>query len=136
MATCNAVLCICCAYPVAYYVAFYVRRFKNHFIFFLILPFWISFLVQIYAWFFVLEKHGLINSLLIKLGVITNPLHLLNTPFAVFLVMTYCYIPFAVMPIHSVLEKFDKRLLEASSDLVLHRGKHLCANITSVSYWY
>jgi spermidine/putrescine transport system permease protein len=117
LATCNALLCTLIAYPVAYYLAFQVHRFKNHLLFFLILPFWINFLVQVYAWFFVLEKHGLINSLLIKIGILDAPLHMLNTPFAIYVVMIYCYVPFAVMPIYSTLEKFDKRLLEASADL-------------------
>ncbi|HZW61979.1 MAG TPA: ABC transporter permease [Candidatus Babeliales bacterium] len=117
LANVNALLCTLLAFPVAYYLAFFVTRFKNHLIFFLILPFWISFMVQIYAWFFVLEKHGLINSLLLNLGIISQPIHLLNTPFAIYLVMIYCYVPFAVMPIYSTLEKFDKRLLEASADL-------------------
>ena len=113
----NAIICTCIAYPVAYYLAFYVQRFKTLLLFFLMLPFWISFMVQVYAWFFVLEKHGLLNSLLIHLHIIETPLHLLNTPFAIYVVMLYCYVPFAVMPIYSTLEKFDKRLLEASSDL-------------------
>jgi spermidine/putrescine transport system permease protein len=117
LATVNAVVCVVLGYPVAYFLAFYVRRWKNQFLFFLILPFWISFLVQVYAWFFVLEKNGLLNSLLIKMGIITEPLALLYTPMAIYFVMLYCYLPFAVMPIYSVLEKFDKRLFEASADL-------------------
>jgi spermidine/putrescine transport system permease protein len=117
LATINALLCVACAYPVAYCLAFFIRRWKTQLIFFLMLPFWMSFLVQIYAWFFVLEKHGLVNSLLLKIGIITEPIALLNTPFAIYLVMLYCYLPFAVMPIYSILEKFDKRLFEASADL-------------------
>lgn len=113
----NAVVCVVLAYPVAYYLAFHVTRFKNYFLLFLILPFWISSLVQVYAWFFVLEKHGLINSLLLYGGIISQPLQLLNTIGAVALVLVYSYIPFAIMPIYSSLEKFDKHLLEASADL-------------------
>ncbi len=66
---------------------------------------------------FCVEKHGLLNTLLLKTGIISAPIHLLNTPFAVYLVMMYCYVPFAVMPIYSILEKLDSRLLEASADL-------------------
>lgn len=113
----NAALCVILAYPIAYYLAFHVTRWKNYLLFFLILPFWISSLVQVYAWFFVLEKHGLINSLLLHSGIIHQPLQLLNTIGAVSLVLVYSYIPFAIMPIYSSLEKFDKRLLEASADL-------------------
>ncbi len=113
----SAVICIVCAYPVAYYTAFTLRRWKHYVLFFLVLPFWVNFLVHIYAWFFVLEKHGIINSILLKIGIISVPLQLLNTSFAVCLLMIYCYLPFAVMPIYSALEKFDKRLFEASADL-------------------
>ncbi len=117
LATVNAVLCVMFAYPIAYVLAFYVQRFKTQLLFFLMLPFWISFLVQIYAWFFVLEKHGLINSFLLKVGLINEPIAILNTPLAIFLVMVYCYLPFAVMPLYSALEKFDRRFFEASADL-------------------
>jgi len=117
MALINGLVCAIFAYPVAYYLVFYARRLKNILLFFLILPFWVSFLVQIYAWFFVLARQGILNSALLKIGLITTPLHILNTSFAVYLVMFYCYVPFMIMPIYSVLEKSDKRLLEASSDL-------------------
>lgn len=117
LACMSACICVLCAYPIAHYLTFTLRRFKTQMLFFFILPFWINALVQVYAWFFVLEKHGLLNSLLLKLGVINDPLIILNTPWAVFIVMIYCYLPFAIMPIYSVLEKFDKRMLEASADL-------------------
>ncbi|HSW73857.1 MAG TPA: ABC transporter permease [Candidatus Limnocylindria bacterium] len=117
LACMSAFVCVLCAYPIAHYLTFTLTRWKTQMLFFLVLPFWISALVQVYAWFFVLEKHGLLNSLLLKLGVIREPLLILNTPWAVFFVMVYCYLPFAIMPIYSTLEKFDKRLLEASADL-------------------
>lgn len=117
LAVVNALLSILIAYPTAYYLARMKSRWKNCLLFFLILPFWTNFLVQVYAWFFVLEKHGLINSLLIKSGLITQPFHLLHNVGAIYLVMLYCYFPFAVMPIYSILEKLDSRMLEASYDL-------------------
>jgi spermidine/putrescine transport system permease protein len=117
LALASAIICVLCAYPIAYYIAFTVRRWKKQLLFLFVLPLWLSFLVQVYAWFFVLEKHGLINGLLLKIGLIAQPIQLLNTPFAVFLVMVYCYMPFAVMSIYSSLEKFDIRLFEASADL-------------------
>lgn len=117
MALLNGFACAILAYPVAYYLTFYVRRLKNLLLFFLILPFWVSFLVQVYAWFFVLGNRGLLNSALLGLGLIHAPLHILNTTLAVSLVMVYCYVPFMIMPIYSILEKSDKQLLEASSDL-------------------
>lgn len=117
LAIVNATLCVVCAYPVAYYLARMQSRVKSVLIFFLILPFWTNFLVQVYAWFFVLEKHGLANTFLLKLGLIQEPLHLLHNVGAIYLVMLYCYFPFAVLPIYSVLEKLDHRMLEASYDL-------------------
>jgi len=117
LAMCAAIACGIMAYPVAYYIALRATRWKNVLLFFLILPFWINLLVQVYAWFFVLEKNGLVNTVLLKLGIIAEPLRLLNTPFAIFIVMLYCYLPFMAMPIYSILERFNQRLIEASLDL-------------------
>jgi len=113
----NAFLCLICAYPVVYFLVFRIKRMKHFFLFLLVLPFWTSLLVQAYAWFFVLEKYGLINSLLLKIGLISSPLHLLNTSFAIYLVMTYCYLPFMILPLYTALEKIDRKLIEASLDL-------------------
>lgn len=117
LAATTAIVCLLIAYPVAYVLSFYVNRFKNVLLFFLIIPFWTSLLVQLYAWFFILDKHGVLNSFLLKLGILSQPYQLLNTPFAVYLVSIYCYIPFMIMPIYSILEKLDIRLREASLDL-------------------
>jgi ABC-type spermidine/putrescine transport system permease subunit I len=109
--------CLLLAYPVAFFLAVYVQRFKGFFLFLLTIPFWTSFLVQIYAWFFLLERNGVINSLLLRLGIINDPLPLSNSFFSIFLVMVYCYLPFMIMPLYSILEKLDMRLYEASADL-------------------
>jgi spermidine/putrescine transport system permease protein len=113
----TASTCLFLAYPVSYYLAFHVRKFRNILLFLLTLPFWVNFLVQVYAWYFLLEYKGLINTTLLKLGIIHEPLMLSNTLFAIYLVMVYCYLPFMIMPLYSTLEKIDKRLLEASADL-------------------
>lgn len=113
----NALICLMLAYPIAYFVARSRPHLRNLFLFLLILPFWTSFVVHVYAWFYVLDSNGLINSLLMKAGVISEPLAMLNSMFAVFLVMIYCYLPFMVMPLYSALEKFNWTLLEASMDL-------------------
>jgi len=113
----NSMLCLVCAYPVAYFLARKVMRAKNFLLFFLILPFWTNMLIQIHAWFFILERNGLINTLLLKLGLIDSPLHLANNIVSVFILMVYCYMPFMIMPLYSVLEKLDERLLESSYDL-------------------
>lgn len=114
LACANVFLCLVCAYPVAYYLAIRARRFKQFLVFLLILPFWSNFLVQVYAWFFLLGNNGLIESLLRVVGV---SLHLANSLIAVFLVMVYCYIPFMILPIYSIIEKISYPLLEASADL-------------------
>ena len=113
----NAFLCLLFAYPVVYFLVFRIKRMKHILLFLLVLPFWTSLLVQAYAWFFVLEKNGLINMLLMKIGLISAPLHLLNTQLAIYLVMAYCYLPFMILPLYTALEKIDRRLIEASLDL-------------------
>lgn len=117
LAASTAILSLFIAYPVAYFLAIRVQRFKNFFLFFLTLPFWINFLVQIYAWYFLLERNGLINTVLLKFGMITEPVLLSNKLFAIFIVMVYCYLPFMIMPLYSIIEKIDLRLLDASADL-------------------
>ncbi len=117
LALSTAVLCLIIGYPVSYYLAFYAQRWKNPLLFLLILPFWTNILVQVYAWFFILEKEGIINNVLRSLGIIKEPLMLLNSMFAIALVMLYCFLPFMILPIYTVLEKMDTTLIEASQDL-------------------
>lgn len=105
------------AYPLAYFMAFNCRRFKNFFLFLLIVPFWTNFLLHVYAWFFVLEKEGFLNNLLIHFHLIKEPIHFLNSLFSVMVMMLYYYLPFMVLPIYSSLERFDRKLIEASLDL-------------------
>lgn len=113
----NACVCLLFAYPVSYFLARKIKKLKNFMVFFLILPFWINIVVQIYSWYFVLERNGMINWVLLKLGIISQPLHLLNTMPSILLVMMYCYLPFMIMPLYSILEKIDERLIESSFDL-------------------
>jgi len=113
----NALFCLLLAYPMAYFLAIKIKKYKNLFLFLLVLPFWTNFLVQAYAWFFILDYKGLLNTLLIKIGIIASPLHILNTPLAIYIVMLFCYLPFMVLPIYSSMAKIDKFVLEASSDL-------------------
>ncbi len=121
----NAILCLLIAYPLAYFLAFTGKRFKNFFLFLLIVPFWTNFLLHVYAWFFVLERNGIVNNLLRSLGWINEPILLLNTPFAIMIMMVYYYLPFMVMPLYSSLEKMDTRLVEASLDLGATWGQTL-----------
>jgi spermidine/putrescine transport system permease protein len=109
--------CLVCAYPIAYFIVIKASRWKNVLLFLLMIPLWTNFLIQVYGWFFLLERNGLINTFLLKIGVIAQPLYLSNNLFSIFIVMVYCYLPFMLMPLYTILEKLDLQLLEASADL-------------------
>jgi ABC-type spermidine/putrescine transport system permease subunit I len=117
LAICNALLCLYIAYPVAYFLAFTKKTHRTLFLFLLIVPFWTNFLLHTYAWFFVLEREGLINNILMHLHLISEPIQFLNSPFAIMVMMVYYYLPFMVMPLYTSLERIDHRLIEASLDL-------------------
>lgn len=117
LASVTAIASLIIAYPVAYFLALHVKRFKFFFLFLLTIPFLINVLVQVYAWFFILEKNGVINHILMFLGLVKKPVNFLNSYFAIYLVMFHVYLPFMIMPIYSALEKIDIRLIEASYDL-------------------
>jgi len=117
LASCTAIASLLLAYPVAYFLALYIKRYKFFFLFLLSVPFLINVLVQVYAWFFILEKNGLFNQVLFFLGLIKKPVNFLNSSFAVYLVMFHVYLPFMIMPLYSSLEKIDIKLIEASYDL-------------------
>jgi ABC-type spermidine/putrescine transport system permease subunit I len=110
-------LCLLIGYPVAYYLAIKAQRYKHVLLVFLILPSWTSFIIQIYSWFYLLQKRGLFSSLFYILGLSSEPASLLNNYAATVLGMVYCYLPFMILPLYTVLEKMDKRLLEAAADL-------------------
>jgi len=117
LATTTAVFCLLIAYPVAYFIALKVKRYKFFFLFLLMLPFLINLLVQVYSWFFILEKGGFLNTVLVFLGVLKEPVHFLDSYWVIYVVMVHIYLPFMVMPLYSILEKLDYRLIEASYDL-------------------
>ena len=117
LASITSIICLFVAYPVAYFLAMKVKRFKTFFLFSLILPSWTSFIVQVYAWFFLLQKKSFLSWLLFKFGIISEASHLLNNYFAILVGTVYCFLPFMILPIYAVLERMDKELLEASADL-------------------
>lgn len=121
----TAILCLLIAFPFAYFLAFKGGRYKTLLLFFLIVPFWSNFLLHVCAWFFVLEKNGFLNNLLISLHLIKEPIHFLNSFFSVMLMMVYHYLPFMILPIYSSLEKFNMSFYEASSDLGATWGQTL-----------
>lgn len=122
LAILTATVCFSIAYPVAYYLAMKgSKKYKTFLLFSLILPSWTSLIVQVYAWFFLLEKNGFVSRVLQGLGLISPSCHLLNNYFSILLGMVSCYLPFMILPIYAVLEKMDKSYLEASADLGANR---------------
>jgi spermidine/putrescine transport system permease protein len=117
LASATALLCLIIGYPVAYFLALHAKRWRSVLLFFLTLPFWTNFLTLSYAWFFVLEKNGMLNKILLFLHIINEPIVFAYNRIAVVVVMVYCFLPFMIMPLYITLEKLDKRLLEASEDL-------------------
>jgi putrescine transport system permease protein len=104
-------------FPIAYALARAPKRWRGALVMMVILPFWTSFLIRIYAWIGILKNEGLLNRLLEWLGLIDEPLTILNTDLAVYVGIVYCYLPFMVLPLYAVLEKMDESLLEAAADL-------------------
>jgi len=117
LASITALICLLLGYPVAYYLAMRAQKLKTILLIFIILPSWTSFIIQIYSWFFLLQKGGLLSAALEAVGLIHSPQNFMNNYGATILGMVYCYLPFMIFPLYSVLEKMDKRLIEASSDL-------------------
>ena len=105
-------------YPMAYYVAFHVHKNKMMWIILMTLPFWTSYLLRVFAWKVILGYEGVINSGLISIGVIEAPLEfLLYSPTAVIVTLAHAWAAFAILPLYVSLEKIDKSLLEAATDL-------------------
>lgn len=126
LAVCNSILCFLIAYPIAYYMAFRGKKWKNLLLFLLIVPFWTNFLLHVYAWFYVLEREGILNTLLQTLSITHEPIAFLNSTFAIMIMMVYYYLPFMLLPIYASLERFDIKLLEASYDLGASWRQTLC----------
>jgi spermidine/putrescine transport system permease protein len=116
LAAAATALCILLGFPLALFIAQSGPR-KNLYLSLVILPFWTSFLIRLYAWMFLLRDTGLINTALQSLGLIRQPLPLLYNTGAVLLGLVYGFLPFAVLPIYANLERLDKSLLEAAADL-------------------
>ena len=105
------------AYPIAYGMAQAPRSVRPTLLMLVILPFWTSFLIRVYAWIAILKPEGLLNQLLLSLHLIDSPLIILNTNTAVYIGIVYSYLPFMVLPLYSALEKMDGTLIEAAQDL-------------------
>jgi len=122
IATATTLLCLLVSFPVAYYLALRAPvRWKRLLLVLTVVPFWTSFLIRTYAWMLLLRSEGLINSAFQSAGLISAPLKLLYTDFAVLIGQVYGELPFMILPIYVVLERLDVRLLEASQDLGANR---------------
>ncbi|GLI23163.1 putrescine transport system permease protein [Xanthobacter flavus] len=117
IASISTVLLLLVGYPIAYGMARAPRSIQPTLLMLVILPFWTSFLIRVYAWIGILSPEGLLNQGLMALGVIDTPLEILNTNLAVYIGIVYSYLPFMVLPLYSALEKLDLTLLEAAADL-------------------
>ncbi|MEW6207653.1 MAG: ABC transporter permease [Acidobacteriota bacterium] len=122
IATATTLLCAVVSYPVAYFIALKAPPgWRRPLLVLTVIPFWTSFLIRTYAWILLLRSEGVINSSLMNLGVISEPMKLLYNDFAVLVGQVYGELPFMILPIYVALEKLDRRLLEAAQDLGANR---------------
>jgi putrescine transport system permease protein len=117
IAAISTVLALLVAYPLAYAMSRASSTMRQILVMLVILPFWTSFLIRVYAWIGILRSEGYLNQVLLWSGLVSSPLEILNTETAVFIGIVYSYLPFMVLPIYASLERLDGRLLEAASDL-------------------
>ena len=117
VAAVSTLWCLLIGYPMAYAIARSTAAWKNLLLMLIILPFWTSFLLRVYAWIGLLKSNGVINNVLLWFGVIHEPLTLMQTDFAVYVGIVYSYLPFMILPLYANLEKHDTTLLEAAADL-------------------
>lgn len=117
MALITTLLCVLVGYPMAYYIARSNPRIRNYLLLAVILPFWTSLLLRVYAWVGILRNDGVLNSLLMWAGITDAPLEIYRTDLAVYIGLVYAYLPFFILPLYASLVKLDTRLLEAAYDL-------------------
>ncbi|MGB7433233.1 MAG: ABC transporter permease subunit [Ahrensia sp.] len=117
IAAISTLLTLLIGFPLAYGMAKAPTGLRPILLMLVILPFWTSFLIRVYAWIGILKPEGLLNQFLLWLGLIDTPLQILNTNTAVYIGIVYSYLPFMVLPIYANLEKMDESLVEAARDL-------------------
>lgn len=113
----STLLCLLLGYPMAYFISRQPPFRRNLLLLAVILPFWISFLLRVYAWIGLLNTHGVINKLLLSIGLIDQPLVMLYNDFAVYLGIIYSYLPFMILPLYANLERMNRDLNDAAADL-------------------
>ena len=117
VASVSTLFCLLLGYPIAYAIARSNPSARNILMLLIVLPFWTSFLLRVYAWIGILKNNGLLNNFLIWIGAIDQPIQMLQTDFAVYVGIVYSYLPFMILPLYANLEKMDLTLLEAAADL-------------------
>ena len=115
--------CILIGFPLAFYIATSDVKLRNILLILVIIPFWSSFLLRVYAWKIILQNNGILNLILLKLGIISEPLQLLYNQYAVIMGIVYTYLPLMILPLYGYLNKFDLNLIDASKDLGVNRIK-------------
>ncbi|MGA8204065.1 MAG: ABC transporter permease subunit [Woeseiaceae bacterium] len=110
-------LCLALGFPMAYGIARSDSQTRNLLLLLIVLPFWISFLLRVYAWMGLLNNYGVINNLLMWLGVVDQPIPIMYTDYAIFIGLTYSYLPFMILPLYATLERMDLDLIDAALDL-------------------
>ena len=123
IAVLSTVFTLLVGFPMAYAMARAPAEWRPALMMLVILPFWTSFLIRVYAWIGILSTEGFLNQFLLWIGVIDAPLTILNTNVAVYIGIVYTYLPFMILPIYATLEKMDVSLLEAAEDLGCSRGQ-------------
>jgi putrescine transport system permease protein len=123
IATVSTAILLAIGYPVAYGMARARKRMQAVLVMLVILPFWTSFLIRVYAWMDILHNDGLLNRILADLGIIHAPVAWLSSDTAIYIGLVYSYLPFMVLPLYATLEKMDETLLEAAADLGAPRWK-------------
>lgn len=113
----SALICLLVGYPMAYAIARADPAWRGVLLMLVVLPFWTSFLLRVYAWIGLLNNNGVINNVLMALGLIDRPIVMMRTNFAVYVGIVYSYLPFMILPLYATLEKLDQTLLEAAEDL-------------------
>jgi putrescine transport system permease protein len=117
VAAISTVCCLLIGYPMAYSIARANPNWRNTLLLLIILPFWTSFLLRVYAWIGLLRNNGVINNVLMSLGIIDEPIVMMQTDFAMYVGIVYSYLPFMILPLYANLEKHDQSLIEAAVDL-------------------
>ena len=123
IAAISTLILLLAGFPIAYGIARAPARLQGVLVMLVVLPFWTSFLIRVYAWINILQRDGLLNQVLLALGIVDQPVAWLSTDTAIYIGIVYSYLPFMILPLYASLEKMDETLLEAAADLGCPRWK-------------